>query len=77
MGVALQAWKGMGDWQKPLHTMRALFPMYDTSFQFTVLRRSGISSVAMLDKVPRIDRPTLDNVASRVTLSVAPRFWNN
>src|SRR5262249_47860498 len=31
--------------------MRALFPMYDTSFQFTVLRRSGISSVAMLDKL--------------------------
>jgi TRAP transporter TAXI family solute receptor len=51
MGVALQAWKGMADWGKPFHTMRALFPMYDTSFQFTVLRRSGVSSVAMLDKL--------------------------
>jgi uncharacterized protein len=51
MGVALQAWKGMADWGKPFQTMRALFPMYDTSFQFTVLRRSGISSVAMLDKL--------------------------
>jgi uncharacterized protein len=51
MGVALQAWKGVADWGKPFHTMRALFPMYDTSFQFTVLRRSGVSSVAMLDKL--------------------------
>jgi uncharacterized protein len=51
MGVALQAWKGMADWAKPFQTMRALFPMYDTSFQFTVLGRSGVSSVAMLDKL--------------------------
>src|SRR6185437_6934421 len=51
MGVALQAWNGTGDWERPARTMRALFPMYDTSFQITVLRRSGISSVAMLDKL--------------------------
>ncbi len=51
MGVALQAWKGMGEWQKPSHNMRALFPMYDTSFQFTALRRSDVSGVAMLDKL--------------------------
>ena len=51
MGVALEAWKGMADWGKPFHTIRALFPMYDTSFQFTVLRRSEVSSVAMLDKL--------------------------
>jgi TRAP transporter TAXI family solute receptor len=51
MGVALQAWNGTADWGKPFRTMRALFPMYDTSFQITVLRRSGISSVAMLDKL--------------------------
>ena len=42
MGVALQAWKGMADWAKPFQTMRALFPMYDTSFQFTVLGRSPL-----------------------------------
>jgi uncharacterized protein len=41
----------MADWGKPFHTMRALFPMYDTAFQFAVLRGSGISSVAMLDKL--------------------------
>jgi TRAP-type uncharacterized transport system substrate-binding protein len=29
MGVALAAWNGTGDWSKPFHTMRALFPMYD------------------------------------------------
>jgi uncharacterized protein len=51
MGVALQAWKGMADWGKPFQIMRALFPMYDTSFQFTVLRRSAVSSIAMLDKL--------------------------
>jgi TRAP transporter TAXI family solute receptor len=51
MGVALQAWKGVAGWERPLHTMRALFPMYDTSFQFTVLRRSQVSSIAMLDKL--------------------------
>jgi uncharacterized protein len=51
MGVALQAWNGTADREKPARTMRALFPMYDTSFQITVLRRSAISSVAMLDKL--------------------------
>ena len=52
MGVALQAWNGTtADWGKPARTLRALFPMYDTSFQITVLRRSGISSVAMLDQL--------------------------
>jgi TRAP transporter TAXI family solute receptor len=51
MEVALQAWNGTADWRKPARSMRALFPMYDTSFQFTVLRRSGISSVTMLDKL--------------------------
>jgi uncharacterized protein len=51
MGVALEAWSGTGEWGKSFRTMRALFPMYDTSFQFTVLRRSGVSGVAMLDKL--------------------------
>jgi TRAP transporter TAXI family solute receptor len=53
MGIALQGWKGRGDWTggTAFHAMRALFPMYDTAFQFTVLRRSGISRMAMLDKL--------------------------
>jgi TRAP transporter TAXI family solute receptor len=53
MGVGLQGWNGTGDWPdgKRFRNMRALFPMYDTSFQFVVLRRSGISTVAMLDKL--------------------------
>jgi len=53
MGVGLQGWNGTGDWAngKAFRTLRALFPMYDTSFQFAVLRRSGISTVAMLDKL--------------------------
>jgi len=52
MGVGLQGWNGTGDWTggKRLRNMRALFPMYDTPFQAVVLRRSGITTVAQLDK---------------------------
>ena len=51
-GVALQGWNGTGDWTggKQFRTMRALFPMYDTPFQAVVLRRSGITALAQLDK---------------------------
>ena len=43
-GTALQAWNGSGAWThgKKLRSMRALFPMYDTPFQFVVLEKSGI-----------------------------------
>jgi uncharacterized protein len=53
MGVGLQGWNGTGDWSggTSSRSMRALFPMYDTSFQFVALRRSGISTIAMLDKL--------------------------
>jgi len=53
MGVGFQGWTGTGDWTSGKHfrTMRALFPMYDTAFQFVVLRRSAISKVQMLDKL--------------------------
>src|SRR5829696_9831657 len=42
LGVALQAWNGTGAWTqgKPFREMRALFPMYDTPFQFVVLQGS-------------------------------------
>jgi len=48
MGIALQAWNGTGEWTngKKLRQMRALFPMYDTSFQFVALPSSGIKSLA-------------------------------
>jgi uncharacterized protein len=51
-GIALQGWNGTGDWTdgKKYRTMRALFPMYDTPLQAVVLRRSGITSLAQLDK---------------------------
>jgi len=47
MGVALQAWNGAGEWThgKQMRSMRALFPMYDTSFQFLVFKNSGIRSL--------------------------------
>jgi uncharacterized protein len=52
MGVALQGWNGTGDWTKgqQLRNMRALFPMYDTPFQAFVLKRSGIATLAQLDR---------------------------
>jgi TRAP transporter TAXI family solute receptor len=52
MGVGLQGWNGTGDWTngKQFRNMRALFPMYDTPFQALVLQRSGITTLAELDK---------------------------
>jgi TRAP transporter TAXI family solute receptor len=46
-GVALQGWNGTAAWTggKPLRSMRAMFPMYDTPFQFLVLQDSGIQSL--------------------------------
>src|SRR5262245_54617774 len=47
VGVALQAWNATGVWagKKPARSMRAIFPMYDTPFQFIVVQESGIRSV--------------------------------
>jgi TRAP transporter TAXI family solute receptor len=52
MGVGLQGWNGTGDWTngKSFRNMRALFPMYDGPLQVVVLRRSGITALAQLDK---------------------------
>jgi TRAP transporter TAXI family solute receptor len=49
-GVALQAWNGTGAWTggRQLRAMRAMFPMYDTPFQFMVLQDSSVQSVAEL-----------------------------
>ena len=51
MGVGLQGWNGTGDWTngQRYRKMRALFPMYDTAFQFVTLRRSGITKVTQFD----------------------------
>jgi TRAP transporter TAXI family solute receptor len=48
LGVAQQAWNGSGAWTggKQYRAMRAVFPMYDTPFQFMTLQRSGIQSIA-------------------------------
>src|SRR6478609_3598970 len=50
LGVAQQAWNGVGEWTggKQFRAMRAIFPMYDTPFQFMALRESGLLSVADL-----------------------------
>jgi TRAP transporter TAXI family solute receptor len=50
IGIAVQAWNSTGGWvgRKPARSMRAIFPMYDTPFQFAVLQESGIRSIAEL-----------------------------
>ena len=50
LGVAQQGWSGTGDWTqgKQFRSARALFPMYDTPFQFVVMADSGIQTVAGL-----------------------------
>jgi TRAP transporter TAXI family solute receptor len=50
MGVALQGWYGNGDWTKGTNyrQMRAIFPMYDTAFQFVVPKRLGLKSLGDL-----------------------------
>ncbi len=47
LGIALQAWNGSGSWTggRQLREMRALFPMYDTPFQFMAREETGIRSV--------------------------------
>ena len=48
LGVAQQGWNGTGEWTNgtKYRAMRAIFPMYDTPFQFVVLRDSAIASLA-------------------------------
>ncbi len=50
LGIAQQGWNGLEDWTSgtKYQAMRAVFPMYDTPFQFVALRDSGIASVADL-----------------------------
>jgi TRAP transporter TAXI family solute receptor len=48
VGVALQAWNGTGVWagKAPARSLRAVFPMYDTPFQFLALQDTNIRSIA-------------------------------
>lgn len=50
MGVALEAWNGTGDWThgKRYRDMRALFPMYESAFQFVGLDKLSLGSLADL-----------------------------
>jgi TRAP transporter TAXI family solute receptor len=52
MSTGLEGWNGVGEWTKGVRfrNFRALFPMYDNPFQAVVLQRSGITSLAQLDK---------------------------
>lgn len=50
LGTAHEALTGTGAWTQgqKFTNLRALFPMYETSFQIAALRRTGIDSVASL-----------------------------
>ncbi len=50
LGIAQQGWSGSGEWTggRQLRRARALFPMYDTPFQFVVPSDSGIASITDL-----------------------------
>ena len=50
LGVAQQAWNGTGDWTlgTRYREMRAIFPMYDTPFQFLAPRASGAQATSDL-----------------------------
>jgi TRAP transporter TAXI family solute receptor len=50
VGVALQAWNATGAWtgKKPARSLRAIFPMYDTPFQFMALQEANVRSIADL-----------------------------
>jgi TRAP transporter TAXI family solute receptor len=50
LGIAQQGWSGTGDWTggKQFRSARALFPMYDTPFQFVVMSGSSLQSLADL-----------------------------
>jgi hypothetical protein len=50
LGIAQQGWNATADWtaSKRYRAMRAVFPMYDTPFQFVALRDSGIASLGDL-----------------------------
>ena len=48
IGVALQAWNGTGVWagKPPARSLRVIFPMYDTPFQFMALQDANIRTVS-------------------------------
>ena len=50
LGIAQQGWNGTADWTggQQFRTARALFPMYDTPFQFVVTSESSLHSIADL-----------------------------
>jgi hypothetical protein len=50
LGIAQQGWEGTADWTggRQFRTARALFPMYDTPFQFVVTSDSTIHSISDL-----------------------------
>src|SRR4029077_7125149 len=52
LGIGLHGWNGTGDWTggEEVRNIRGLVPVYDTPFQAVVLRRSGIATLAELDK---------------------------
>jgi len=81
MGIGLDGWDGTGDWTdgKQFRKMRAIFPMYDTPLQISVLRRSGITRLEQLDNQPMGVGPRAGTGGTYLpkimkTLGVAPQI---
>ena len=51
LGIAQQGWDGAADWTsgRQYRSARALFPMYDTPFEFALPSESPIQSIAQLE----------------------------
>ena len=81
-GSALQARNGTAAWAhgKKLRSMRALFPMYDTPFQFVALDSSGITTPLDLANKRSASAPKAapgDQTPTRSSRSSASRRWCN
>jgi TRAP transporter TAXI family solute receptor len=87
MGPALQGWNG-SDWAKgtSYRSMRAIFPMYDTAFQFVANKSLGIKSISNFAGMRVGDGPrggTSGNYAERlfkilgINAIVQHQTWEN
>jgi TRAP transporter TAXI family solute receptor len=66
MSTVQEGWNGTGAWTKgkTFRNIRALFPMYDNPFQPVALQKSGIATLAQLDKKRVGAGPPSGNVAT-------------
>jgi TRAP transporter TAXI family solute receptor len=66
MSTGHEGWNGTGAWTngKKFRNIRALFPMYDNPFQPVALQKSGIATLAQLDRKRIGAGPPSGNIAT-------------